>query len=323
MEQETPAISPIILAKEETDLAEILGQGGLSHFSLEHLRTAAQHLEQALSQLPSAEDETPEDKDQEVLRLASKVMPQAQERIQAIAQDSWPEDINQYNTDRRTLRRFVGFSYYALSKRSEENKESLSEVKGVTLRQLISKTFAALAVLALLVVCGAKIKDAYKGTIPPRIDLLEENYHALFDLGLPESFAPRPVLWLEFGKDGRLITTKQARKGFMVSLRRFSVGDPWSRAIHWHVAAGGHGAVTLQFPPESAKAVALFMTDGDSFFRASRVGSDLSDFIAESLHNGRWYILPVTDEEQKNGTKEIRFNQLAGSNIALSTMLVF
>lgn len=188
------------------------------------------------------------------------------------------------------------------------------------------RIFYGSMILAVLIFCGSMVKKEYKDTFPKFSDHLEKNYFSIGSFFLPETlFTAKlgPRLWLETGKHGKRISPLVTERGYSVQLKHFSVGRMWSRAIAWFISADRDAFIELRFPPGQTSGVLLFLTDGNSVFRASRIRSGKSDLIADRLNNGRWYYLPIEADERENGFKQIRLQRLSGANIAVSAIVLF
>jgi len=186
-------------------------------------------------------------------------------------------------------------------------------------QKYILEILISLLLILTTIIFRYYIHDAYIRTSTPRLDGTQEHYATLSDLVTPEKIK----LWLELGKDNTLIKSRLATAAADIDLLNFSVGNTWARNVHWFVSTDKHGAITLQFEPGTFSNIAVFMTDGDSYWRASKVSSGNTTTIAQQLHDGRWLAFPVTTEENKAGAKTIAFNQLTGDDIAISAIIAW
>lgn len=182
---------------------------------------------------------------------------------------------------------------------------------------------AALLTTILFIVglVGAQhlIRKEYTRLSPPRTSTSQANYQnpALDN----ESIAA----WFEFGKNGSLLSfadDQTARSGYALRLQSLYPAPAWSRVVHWSARAQREGRILVSFGEHKPSSIFLYMTDGDSFSRISRISSSGTDIVADKLHNGRWLRLPITPEDRAAHQKEIIFYQLSGNDIAVSALIV-
>jgi 4-amino-4-deoxy-L-arabinose transferase-like glycosyltransferase len=177
--------------------------------------------------------------------------------------------------------------------------------------------------LLFFILSGTFVKTSYLAALPLRNDSMQENYYE--PLGVPAQNTAEPLLWLDLGRDNMLVSPRQnpADEAVNVSFVGFRPGTPWPRAVSWHLSAEGESSLTLRFPSSRATKLVLYLTDGNSYWRASRVVSGTTDLLAESLHDGKWLVLPISDEERAEGKKTVTFTKLTGESIALSGLAVY
>jgi hypothetical protein len=138
------------------------------------------------------------------------------------------------------------------------------------------------------------------------------------------------LLWLEFGKDGNLISSTREfplSNKVRVELFGFTMMQPWGLHhgghVKWNIVAQHEGRIELFFDGnQMTDKVALFVTDGDSRIRTSRIRSDRADIIADKLLEGKWILLPITEEEKAQGKKTIKITPLTGSGAAISSLVI-
>lgn len=188
-------------------------------------------------------------------------------------------------------------------------------------RPLIADLLAATALAALLYFGAGEIKTSYSFYSTPPTLTDQQNYEQFLN---DRSGGLGELLYhAELGKAGLQVTTRSSAADVSLSFANFSASDNWQRPVSWAVHAAGSGEISIKFPPNSATAVALFMTDGDSFWRMSKIQSGNITRLADRLYNGRWLVFPVTADERKQGAKSLSFEQFTGSTIAVSALAVF
>ncbi|MBL7661346.1 hypothetical protein JNK13_01200 [bacterium] len=133
----------------------------------------------------------------------------------------------------------------------------------------------------------------------------------------------KPQYWVELGKNSTLGEDRLPARGHKIWLEGFEIGSGWNRAVPWYVYANNSGMLRFEFPPDQVQAVGVFMTDGDSYWRMGRIRSQGFNELAQGLHDGRWYFIPLTTEERSKGEVRIYFDRYTGSNIALSAAALF
>ncbi len=183
---------------------------------------------------------------------------------------------------------------------------------------LIKDVIYAGLIFAAIMWFDSQIHQSYRFYASPPAMTAQRNYAEFVQnrsSGLGE------VLYqVELGKDSELALPLLANDSFSVELSSFKPSPAWSRPVYWSVQAAGSGEITLRFKQTNPTAVALFMTDGDSFWRMSKVQSAGTTRLADRLYNGRWLVFPV---ERKTGIKTFSFEQFTGSTIAVSGIAVF
>ncbi len=146
---------------------------------------------------------------------------------------------------------------------------------------------------------------------------------------LPKAEQELEILaWYELGKNGGFLYPRLSPKHFAadslrILLPEFTLAPPWQREVSWHLKANGSGTISVYFPQHAAPThLAIFMTDGDSHWRSSRIYSASSQQLAERLHLGKWFYFPVTEEEKRVGKKVLRIQQLTGADIGISAVML-
>jgi 4-amino-4-deoxy-L-arabinose transferase-like glycosyltransferase len=194
----------------------------------------------------------------------------------------------------------------------------------ITERTTLARELTLAGGFLLFFVCsGSFVKTRYLATLPPRHDSMQEDYYE--PLGTSQPRTATPLLWFDLGRNNLLVSPRAdtIADTVSVSLTGFRPGIPWPRAISWYVFADKQGSLTLRFPRSSASKLFLYLTDGDSYWRASRIQSGSTDLLAEGLHDGKWIVLPISDEERAEGEKTVTFSKLTGSSIALSGLALY
>ncbi len=94
-------------------------------------------------------------------------------------------------------------------------------------------------------------------------------------------------------------------------------------AVTHYLTADHTGYVRLNFPKTSKlQAVSLFVWGANKFSRGSRVISDQFDEIVLADNKGAWLEIPLTDEEQDLGRKEIKLVSLTSGGLAVSAVVL-
>ncbi len=185
----------------------------------------------------------------------------------------------------------------------------------------LSDCLATLCVLAALYLGAERVKKLYYERTPPHVDGPQEHYRDITHIPSLENHSP--LFWVELGKNDRLVTGLIFEPNFSVELPGFSVGLAWRRPVSWHVYTNGQGVVKVSFPPGVATHLALFATDGDSFWRMWKLMHSGETIVVDGLHDGRWIVVPLTAEERVRGSAELELSKLTGANIALSAIALF
>jgi len=180
-----------------------------------------------------------------------------------------------------------------------------------------STMIGAAILIGLFFAAKAAVKTAYLSRTPERASSLQDNY---LEPPLPkESLAA----WFEFGRNGHLVTVKHlTQPGISAELSGFLTGRPWPRAVSWHASAENQGTLRLRFSPQAVSKIALYLTDGDSYFRASRIRSENTDVIAAELHNGAWYVIYPSASESSAGLMTLSMQKLLGRSVSISALAV-
>ncbi len=187
-----------------------------------------------------------------------------------------------------------------------------------SLRSLIYAFIALLAIFAL----ATLTKSLLASQVTLNVGGPQAHYLEPLD---KEKFPKEEIIaWFEFGKNLGLLSPFVPNDKVSVTLSNFSTAArPWARDVPWYIKADNRGRIDISFPlVNRVTQVAVFMTDGDSHWRSSRIYSGKQKVLAERLHLGKWYFFPVNDEERKAGQKQLRLEQLTGSNIAVSALIL-
>lgn len=187
-------------------------------------------------------------------------------------------------------------------------------------RVLVSgRAVLVLGILFALWGAGEAVESAYKKTGFQKVDGSESHYFEVLKTGQLEGMRVRKFVELGYGRDaGGLVPDDSIE----IVLEGFLPKEATHRNVHWRVAAREEGSVEFRFQGDAPKAVAFFLTDGDSFWRTVRVVSGEEDVLVDSLHDGRWVVLRVSEREVGEGRKRVRFWKLTGEDVNLSAVSV-
>lgn len=198
----------------------------------------------------------------------------------------------------------------------------------VGLFAFFAQSAAAGTLLAALVYAGNLVLGALDQRIAAerRAHLAEQPPYES-ELGLPSASGLPPVLWLETGRENDLLHSRITMRGYAAKLLDFSPGgqsEPTAdNSVSWHAKASGRATIQFFFPPEQAKSVAVYFSDRNSYWRATRIDTGGETTIAYDFSPGRWYTFPVTPEESARGRKVLHLFQLTGENISVSAVAMY
>lgn len=172
---------------------------------------------------------------------------------------------------------------------------------------------------------GAALMSAATVTVPPRRDgdeRLKLAPAAAFPLGADVSV----TCWTPLGEWPVEVAT--AFRGVVercaVDAIGFEVGGRWEhRLISGAAQAPQEGQINVHLPAGRVSHIGVFLTDGDSFRRASLLRSDRQQIVAQGLHDGRWIVFPVTPNELRTAMKHIAITRLLGASVAVSGVAAF
>lgn len=171
------------------------------------------------------------------------------------------------------------------------------------------------AVLALCWILLAAVVDTRLGAILDKQRQLAstDDYHS--------AMVPlEPLAWFEMtSADGTRIL---GSADIILNVYGFEDRALWNQRVSFAALSSDRAELEVSFPPQvEVSSVALFMTDGDQLGRIVRIRSGPTVKVAESLHNGRWIYLHVSDREQQAGHKKIEFTPI-NAGVALSAVAV-
>jgi len=315
-ENETYQLEQLLQAKEEFDAGEILRQvGSVSHtdfekLSLTHFKNTARILDDAINV-----DESSSQSLKEISALVEAIVPDAKQRIKQACHASETLSPSEIRRIEKKLHPVVHYFESAAHHRLPNKHFSRQ-----TFLQKKREWLFFIALLFAGYIFVEWVNASYFEVSEKVKDAPQPHYASFSNLGITE---PAPIYHVEFGRDGKLIKEVTPHEGFSVTLPGFQVGRRWNREVYWYARANSNGTVKINFPLDSITHVALFMTDGNSVWRMSRIQTPGSDYIVDRIHNGRWFLIPVTSQEQSLGTKTIQISQYTGDNIAISALAAF
>lgn len=303
-------------AEEHYRAGDLLQSKGLFGPASTHFKKAARAIHQDFVQA----QQCPDSKIAQVVELVTVIYPEAWQDVKRLCADSWPENVAEVQAAREVLRPITDELYRAAINRTT--------IKKTHARTLYLRDLGIFALLFAVLYLGVHFIDAlYLKNAPQRVDGSQAHYETFSDLSELSTTTPvdwaKPVYWAEFGKNGQLMTERASYPGVSVTLNNFTIGGAWPRDIYFHIDASNFGRVEVSFTPNSLSHLALFMTDGTTYWRMSRIESPGADLVAHLLHDGRWYLIPLTGEEQEKGRSEIRISQYTGDSIAVSALAGF
>ena len=183
-----------------------------------------------------------------------------------------------------------------------------------------SSIFYFLSFLIFIGLATIFINNQYSKFQAPKIEDSSASYFGIKDIA-----EKRGLVGLhgsDLGKNINIISNNSDE--FNISLSGFSRNLIWERAISWSVKSVKGirvPRITTSFPKGTTTHIALYMTDGDSKWRTSKIKSGDQLRIADDLHQGRWIIFPVSKRERTLGSKSFDFHKLTGANITISKII--
>lgn len=272
---------------------EILDHAGLNHCRDRYLRAAAR-----IAAYPDAESSA--------LHDAVKGVPGSAEALSAMHRGRWSPA---GRTERRQLKRLLDVL-------------RLARPGGGRLLSAMRIDFvAALVLIAAVWGAASAVQSGYAEFATPPRRTTQPNYLGFFG---PRSEGLGQLIYhAELGKNLKVSPGRKDNPLVRVKLTNFRLTDQWRRVVSWAAHAYGFGKIEVTFPQNSATAIALFLTDGDSYWRMSKVRSGNTLQLADRLYNGRWLVFPITAEERRAGRKSFQLEQLTGESIAVSAVAVF
>ncbi len=301
----------ILAAKEESDAGAILLQAGFVSQGVAHYKRAAKLSTECFRLARSG---TENNVLREVSDLIGEIFPEAEHELAAVLREDWPTNNAELRWGIGKLVPVVNEMHLALAKRIENP----AQPKASVWRGDFLLFFAVLIVGYFL---QDALHKAYLGYAPERLDGSQAHYESLTPIS--EQVTTKPIYWAELGKNNALSTEKIPNPAIELTFENFRVEASWARDIFWYISTPNEGKIFLKFPPNTVTHFALFLTDGDTFWRMSRIRSGDDDLIADQLHDGRWFLLKVSAAESSEGKKVIQFNQLTGNNVAVSALVGF
>lgn len=143
------------------------------------------------------------------------------------------------------------------------------------------------------------------------------------------------LLWVEFGKDGQLVSGVPESGGYQVNVSGFTIGGSWNfqhpGAVNWNIQTGWEGDLFVSFPQDVSSpqdsaanhlALSLFLGDRDFPVRTARLSSGGEVVVADNLVGGKWFTFFVSETERKAGFKTIKIRSLTGGGAAVSALLL-
>lgn len=195
-----------------------------------------------------------------------------------------------------------------------------------------SAEFSLRSLFNALLLLGVLLVFAYwlKATLAQRVSMPTGGAQAHYlSPELTHSGEKLDILaWYELGKNAGILSAfippkSELAQSLSINFSGFSIGRLWQRDVPWHVKADGAGSLRVSFTPNAPVShLAVFMTDGDTHWRSSRVYTSGTQTLAERLHLGKWLYFPLTEGERAAGSKSLRFQQLTGDNISLSALII-
>lgn len=184
--------------------------------------------------------------------------------------------------------------------------------------------WAWLMLLVVILVAGSAWVETlfFKRHVPGWDGGSEQDFHD--PVALLEQIDKGVWYWVDFGKEGKLHNERLGNGEIKIKTTDFTIGEGWpNRQVSWYMKAAERGQIELEFAPNSPYTqVMIFMTDGDSPWRMSHVENDYYHLAASSLHNGRWYIFELNEQERAAGRFQVKFFKIMGANVAVSSLVV-
>ncbi len=204
---------------------------------------------------------------------------------------------------------------YTSGKSSSHSPLDIKLLPPPPLARSLTTTFIAGMVLVL---SAYGVDMLYERFSPPRSDGSQSHYYAL-EKSISAK-GEKPLYFAELGKNREIVTTRDHDSRITLNFEGFTAGNAWMRPVAWHISAENNGRLSISFPPNLIDRAELFFTDGDSWSRMSRAESGASDVIIDQIHDGRWFTLRFSAEEQFRGQAEITFTKLSGSDVSVSAI---
>ena len=210
-------------------------------------------------------------------------------------------------------------------KLAEESAINVSDEK-ISRRSIKADILLATGVLTALYFLSVFVSGKYVESINKPLSSSQSNYQ---EIGSTEQLKGyQAIAWYELGRDRTLFRELNTHPWFLVGINGFNVQDKWDRDVYWSARTNSRAEVLVRLKdiPASTNSdeflVALYLTDGDSDWRTSRVESGKTKYLAWDLHNGKWFTFPITKDDLESKEKRIKLQHLTGGDVALSAIII-
>lgn len=323
-------VNPVVLALEELRSGEILLREGSTRIGLYHYRRAAALLRLILLQKKGPNSK--ERKDREKKDSAKKDITKSSFRVDEVAAHalidfpeapSWLREFHQaclqqnIKKAERTKSRLLRLLLYM-----SRTQSRLQLSHQATRTSVLSWCAVVAIVCTSLAFYGRVFSLAFHAQEPIKVE--NQVHYAEFANNKKDV-----LLWVEFGKDGQLVSGVPESGGYQVNVSGLNIGGSWNfqhpGAVNWNIQTGWEGDIFVSFPQDLAAnhlALSLFLTDKDFPIRTAHLTSGDEIIVADNLVGGRWFTFFVSETEKKAGFKTIKIRSLTGGGAAVSALVL-
>ena len=122
------------------------------------------------------------------------------------------------------------------------------------------------------------------------------------------------------GRDGKLVDLDSLPPQTSINFSGFQIGETWRRPVSWHLSIKTEGEIVIKFEKDSISHIAIYFTDGDSFWRMGKIHTGDTIYTSDQAYNGRWLVFPVTEKENNKGVKSLGLRKFTGNSLAISSV---
>jgi hypothetical protein len=301
------ALKELFQAVEEFEAGEVLFDAELQEIADKHYQKSAKLLKGYFD----SEDSLLEGDGKEIIHSLLTIIPDARERLGSFLASGKVVSRKEMKANVEQIKPII----------HEAKKVASAECKSVAKKHtFVKEGLIFFGLLISIYLVNMIVNTLYHKVSFERVDGEQLHYADFSDTTV---HGLDPVYWVELGRDGVLFAERVSEEGFSVEVKDFTIGYPWRRNVFWHITAGDKGSIRVQFPKRLISKIAIFMTDGDTYWRISRVQSQAADELATELHDGKWIIFNLSEMERQLGFMDISFTRLTGNSISVSAIAAF